>query len=119
VGFIHFTAATLLFVSFIFFCLVLFRKTDGAQTGPLPLAKARRNKIYVACGIAIIACLVWAGIAKMSGGSIFWPETWALEAFAFSWLTKGRADDTARAALRAALRPARAARRMLSLGGKS
>jgi hypothetical protein len=50
--------------------------------------------IHIFCGAAMIACMVWAGIASINGAAIFWPEALALEFFAISWLVKGRADIT-------------------------
>ncbi len=54
--------------------------------------------IHIFCGGAMLACMFWAGIATINGASIFWPEALALEFFAVSWLTKGRADITVVAA---------------------
>jgi hypothetical protein len=54
--------------------------------------------IHIFCGAAMVACMVWAGIATVLDTPIFWPEALALEFFAVSWLVKGRADITAIAA---------------------
>ena len=94
IGVIHYVGAVVLFGSFIFFSLVLFRKTKIKQGEPLPRGKRIRNMIHIFCGVAMIACMVWAGMASINGAPIFWPEALALEFFAISWLVKGRADIT-------------------------
>ena len=92
---IHYASAVTLFVSFIFFSLVLFPKARPAKGKSLPSVKRRRNYIYRSCGAAMIACILWAGSAPFTGAPIFWPESLALEFFAVSWLVKGHADWTA------------------------
>jgi hypothetical protein len=90
----HYVAATVLFGCFMFISLFLFTKSGT----PHPTRrKQRRNAVYRVCGIAIGTCLAWiAGLKLFRRGevSIFWPEALALWFFAFSWLTKGRADHT-------------------------
>jgi len=54
--------------------------------------------IHIFCGVAMLACMLWAGIATVTDAPIFWPEALALEFFAVSWLAKGRADITVVAA---------------------
>ena len=74
---------------FAVFSLWLFRKT---RTGDEPSAdKQRQDAIYLLCGIGILTSMAWAVIARMTGRSIFWPESFALGFFAWSWLVKGRA----------------------------
>ena len=105
-GIIHHVSAIVLFAVFALFCLWLFRITpDGASKTD---GKGRRNNLYLACGIVIVGCILYAGWAGLQDRSIFWSESIALVAFALSWLAKGRA-------LRSAVG---AARRMLS-GTKS
>ncbi len=77
---------------FALYALWLFRLSHGAES--MSPAKRRRNAIYLLCGIVIVACIVWAGIVGLSGGSIFIPESIALFAFAVSWLVKGYAHRT-------------------------
>jgi hypothetical protein len=89
----HFVFALLLFSTFIFFCLYLFRKTSGAVTQK----KVARNRVYVTCGIIMIVCII--GIALASFGVlgsaaskyhiVFWLEAVALFSFGFSWIVKG------------------------------
>ena len=55
-GSLHLIAAAVLFLAFAFFALWLF---------PLPPTGRReiggwRNKVYVLCGVAILACIAWA-----------------------------------------------------------
>lgn len=86
----HTVAAITLFSMFAVFSLWLFRKTAGG--GPPPDAdKKRRNAIYLLCGIGILASMAWAVAARLSDRSIFWPESFALGFFAWSWLVKGKA----------------------------
>lgn len=119
IGVIHFVSATVLFGSFIFFSLVLFRKSNVKQRGSRPLEKRLRNIIFVICGLAMAACIVWAAIALVSGGPIFWPEALALEFFAISWLAKGRAEVTLVAGGRRVLYYGSHPRRLISLGKHS
>src|SRR5262249_48684730 len=101
-GTLHYVSAVVLFGAFIFFSLFLFPRTK-VKNGPLPPDKRARNGIYVTCGVAMVACTVWAGLALLIRAPIFWPEALALEFFAVSWLVKGRADWTAVAAGRRTL----------------
>jgi len=93
-GTVHYIAAVVLFGAFIYFCLFLFPKSQ-AGGAPLPPDKRRRNRIYRMCGVAMVACIAWAGGARAGDAPIFWPEALALEFFAISWLVKGRGDRTA------------------------
>jgi hypothetical protein len=88
----HYAAAVALFSCFALFSLWLFRKTS-APTGAMRSAeKRRRDAIYVACGVAMVVGMLWAGSSYFTHGSILWAETLAIEAFAVSWLVKGEAD---------------------------
>jgi hypothetical protein len=95
IGRIHYCSAVVLFGAFIFFSLFLFRKSKVKRGEPLPRDKRVRNAIHIFCGAAMLACMLWAGIATVIGAPIFWPEALALEFFAVSWLAKGRVDITA------------------------
>jgi multisubunit Na+/H+ antiporter MnhB subunit len=92
---IHYISAIVLFGSFIFFSLFLFPKSS-VKKAELPRDKRVRNRIYIFCGVAMVVCMVWAGVAlyRNSETSIFWPESLALEFFAVSWLVKGRVIRT-------------------------
>ena len=96
-GIIHYVAAVVLFGSFAFFSLFLFRL--GTDKSP-PADKRRLNTIFLICGIAIVAGMVWAGLNGWTKKSIFVPESVALTAFSVSWLVKGRAHKTIASAVR-------------------
>lgn len=91
----HFVFAFLLFSTFIFFCLYLFRKTSGAKT--VTKKKVLRNRVYVTCGVIMIACIIGIALASFNilGTAaenyhlVFWFETIALFSFGFSWIVKG------------------------------
>lgn len=91
IGTIHYVSATLLFLVFIVFSLWLFRKTNVPAGEPLPPGKLWRNRVYLACGLVMVASVLWAGSSYFTGAPIFWPEAIALWAFAVSWLVKGDA----------------------------
>ncbi len=96
----HSIAAITLFSMFAVFSLWLFRKT---APGEEPSAeKRRRNVIYLLCGVAIVTSMGWAVIEGLSGRSIFWPESFALGFFAWSWLVKGQALHSVKSTLGAA-----------------
>ena len=98
-GVLHYVSAVVLFAMFAVFSLWLFRLTGTADQPPAD--KQKRNLVYLACGIAIVVSIAWAGVAGRNKKSILVPESIALVAFAVSWLVKGRAVksivDTARA----------------------
>lgn len=100
IGRTHYIAAVVLFGSFIYFALFLFPKVKAEEKDqPKSRGKRVRNGFYYLCGMAMVLCIVWAGIAALNGAPIFWGEAGALFFFAVSWLVKGRADRTAIAAL--------------------
>jgi hypothetical protein len=93
---IHFTSAALLFLTFAFFSLILFTKGSPHPTR----RKIQRNVIYRICGVIIILCVLLIFLYSVIPSlhdtfkrykPIFWLEFLALEAFGFSWLTKGEA----------------------------
>ena len=91
-GVVHLISATVLLLMFALFALWLFRVTpDGQAVAP---DRKWRNRVYLICGVAILACLAWAGWAGKHGWPIFWPESFALVAFSISWLVKGDAHQT-------------------------
>jgi hypothetical protein len=94
IGKIHFACAALFFLTLAVFSLFLFTKTHK-HIKPTP-QKLTRNKIYITCGIIMIACLIAIVIYlnfvqdDYTGFYfVFWAETVALIAFGVSWLTKG------------------------------
>lgn len=93
----HFLFALLLFFSFILFTLWLFRKKgDTALTEKEKNEKIRRNRLFLICGITMIACILAIGylllikkIGNDAGPVIFYLETLLLFAFGLAWLEKG------------------------------
>jgi hypothetical protein len=103
IGIVHHACAAILFGIFALYCLWLFRKrgsVSGADDG-----KQTRNNFYLACGVAILFCMGWAALNASKGASIFWPESFALGAFALSWLVKGYAATSVKAVARSWLVP--------------
>lgn len=88
-GIVHYVSAVVLFGVFAVFALWLFRL--GAQGEQPKPDKLLRNRVYLICGIVIIASIAWAGLEAMRERPIFLPESVALVAFAVSWLVKGYA----------------------------
>lgn len=93
---VHFASALLLFSVFIWFSLKLFTKTVKEST-PTKEDK-QRNKRYVLCGWTMIGCLACIGLSflilteeqRNDYNTTFWFESFALWAFGYSWLTKGK-----------------------------
>lgn len=95
VGAAHATFAAVFFLTLAYFCIVLFRKTDQATPNPRKLG---RNRVYLASGVIILACLVLIAVIEgFLGGMIgslhpvLWLESGAILAFGVAWLTKGEA----------------------------
>jgi hypothetical protein len=96
VGVVHFTLATLLFLTLAYFCLVLFKMT--AADKQLTPQKMKRNIVYTVCGCVILASI---GLIVLlthvfnvphligSVGPVFCFETTSLIAFGVAWLVKG------------------------------
>lgn len=94
VHYLHFVFALTLFSVFIFFSLVLFRKTNPKkQMSP---EKKNRNKIYLVCGIIMIVCILAIAFSLLvlkqeiseKYSLVYWFESIALASFGFSWITK-------------------------------
>jgi hypothetical protein len=96
---LHSTSAFLLFLTFAFFCLVLFTQTDKK----IPTRrKVQRNRVYRISGFIILACIVLIVVVKLlvvklpavetaveRVKPIFWLESLAVFTFGVAWLTKG------------------------------
>jgi len=89
---LHFVFAVLLFAVFIVFSIYLFRKTGPGRPTK---QKDNRNKVYLICGIVMIACIVGIAISmiwfielSVRLHLVFWFESIALIAFGISWITK-------------------------------
>jgi hypothetical protein len=85
VGVVHHVAAIALFSCFALFALWLFNQTK---------TETWRNKFYTMCGVVIVLSMLAAGYCAYIDKPIFWPESFALAAFALSWLVKGYALRT-------------------------
>ena len=93
---IHFTSAALFFVTLACMSMFLFTKTNDRSS--MTPEKICRNKIYIICGITMLAAIAGIGIFNISTDlharlypykPTFWLEFIALWAFGFSWLIKG------------------------------
>lgn len=92
---VHFISAAALFLVLAYFSLFLFTKTKKGVP-PTPKKKTR-NRIYVACGVIMLACiasvaLYYAFLQDAPVAAIkpaFWLESLALWAFGWSWFVKG------------------------------
>ena len=89
----HFVFAVLLFSVFIFFSIYLFRKSDAPKG--VNKQKDKRNRVYLICGIVMIACIagitismIWLEAASIKYHLVFWFESIALISFGISWVTK-------------------------------
>lgn len=90
---IHYASAGSLFLVLAYFSLVLFTKSEDSPTP----RKRIRNRIYTACGIVMLVCVVLISIYRMfltetpiaNLHPAFWLEAIALWAFGISWLVKG------------------------------
>ena len=95
IGTLHLTFATLLFLTFAYFCFKLFTLTAGNPT----LRKLHRNSVYRVCGTIIVACIVLIAVAHLPSiaklaaplSPVFWLEAIAVMTFGVAWLTKGEA----------------------------
>ena len=93
VGGVHFASAILFFVILAGMSLFLFTRTADRAT--MTEQKRSRNRVYVACGVTMLASLAVIGISKLPNPNwgeaiqlVFWCETLALVAFGVSWLVK-------------------------------
>ena len=92
---VHFVSATSMFLVLAYFSLFLFTKSKQGGT-PTP-EKQIRNKIYVACGVIMVACIaliaLYHALLQDTGVAgikpVFWLEAVALWAFGASWFIKG------------------------------
>jgi len=91
-GKVHFISAAGFFLLLSCFSLLLFTRKRTKPTR----RKRIRNRIYIACGIVMLLCLLAIVIFfnflqehHPDSSFVFWAETTALCAFGISWLTKG------------------------------
>lgn len=94
VGHVHLACATLLFVILAAFSF-LFMSTD--PTRPMTPRKRQRNRVYLACGCAIVFSILGVSVLALLPHDlpikqldpVFYLEFLALFAFGVSWFTKG------------------------------
>ena len=99
IGTVHFICAALFFGTLIYFCLVLFTKTDPKKRPTK--RKLQRNMIYRGCGYLMATCIVFTFVyfllplpqqlALAPYSPIYWLESIAIIAFGVSWFVKGEA----------------------------
>jgi membrane-associated phospholipid phosphatase len=94
-GLIHTAFAALMYLMLAYICIFLFRKSSPER--PFTRRKRDRNRIYGACGLIMVACMI-AMISltilttverRHPSHWLFWCESLALCAFGIAWLTKG------------------------------
>lgn len=95
IGVLHLVFASIFFLTIAFFAIFLFRRTS--EMGPTE-RKLQRNRVYLTCGVLIIACLLaiavvhqWFDAATAGLHPELWLESVAVMAFGVAWLTKGEA----------------------------
>ena len=94
---LHFISAAALFLVMSFFSIFLFTKSDKPRESWTP-EKRVRNKIYVACGVVILACIALTGLYNLLPDEttisdinpVFWLESLMIWAFGVSWIIKGQ-----------------------------
>lgn len=100
-GNVHFVSAILLFLTFAFFCLVLFTRSTDDPNGfaprlkGLPEKKKQRNKVFIVCGVIMVAAMGSFVVAKMVDPELRHHELLIVEwiclwAFGVAWLVKGQ-----------------------------
>lgn len=95
-GYVHLASAAVFFLTLAAFCLFLFPRNEKDPL-PDPARKRVRNRVYVACGIIIVACLVLTVVFGMLLEDemrplrpVLWLEAIAVFAFGVSWFIKGQ-----------------------------
>jgi hypothetical protein len=96
-GIIHFSCAGILFLTFSYMSIFLFRKTSDKAN--MSEQKKKRNEVYKYAGLAIITCILLVAVYKIfltntpvkNLDPIFWLEVVMLWAFGISWIVKGNA----------------------------
>lgn len=95
---IHYVSTALFLSVMMYFCFVLFQKSNIEKcyrTGSHHKQKNKRNVVYKVCGFVMLVCLlvlISIGIFRIDEKSFpleFCFESVALIAFGISWLTKG------------------------------
>jgi MFS family permease len=94
-GLTHTAFAALMYLMLAYICIFLFRKSSSKK--PFTHRKRDRNRIYVASGLIMVACMIaMVGLTIRSvverrhpSPWLFWCEALANCAFGVAWLTKG------------------------------
>jgi hypothetical protein len=94
-GITHTAFAALMYLMLSYICIFLFRKSSAKK--PFTHRKRDRNRIYVASGLIMVACMIaMVGLTIRSIDErrhpspwLFWCEALANCAFGVAWLTKG------------------------------
>jgi len=95
---VHFVSAAALFLVLAYFSLVIFPRSEKADSEDRLPQKSIRLKIYRICGVVMLACLVLIALYNLLLGAesgladispVFWLESLALWAFGFSWFIYG------------------------------
>jgi hypothetical protein len=111
---VNFSSAAGLFLTLSFFSLFLFTKTEESPKGlrgtlsnfrfgvikssdPRKSQKKIRNRVYIDCGLVMLACMVLTGMyywlfkntTIFTIKPVFWLESFMIWAFGISWFIKG------------------------------
>lgn len=101
---IHYASAAFLFGFLAWYSIFVFTRSsrkNKKSSGETTWQKKSRNSLYYASGVVIILSILAIGTNSLFGGDgglagweenrlTFWFETFALWAFGFSWMVKGR-----------------------------
>lgn len=96
VGVLHVVCAAGFFVLLAVFCLWLFTKSDQPKEQQTA-GKRRRNRLYRACGLIILGCLLVAVVSALfvpesvnqTLHPLLFAEAFAIFAFGVAWFVKG------------------------------
>ncbi|WDF67435.1 hypothetical protein PQ465_14105 [Sphingobacterium oryzagri] len=86
---LHYVFAAILFLSFSLLAIHVFT-LGQAVNGEIPVSMLNENKIYRACGYAILLFIVLIPISSFPYATLIF-ETLSLLTFGIAWLVKGRA----------------------------
>ena len=95
-GVLHDVFAIAFFITMALMCLLLFTRSDAAPSERSP-EKARRNLVYVVCGVVILVFTVLAVLSSLASQSfvnevhpLFWCEAGGTFTFGVAWWVKGQ-----------------------------
>jgi hypothetical protein len=87
-GDVHDVAALVLFTCLFVFAAVLFRRSNIKRRRERSRGKQWRDRASLACGVVILVSIAYAISLRNTPRSAFLAETFAIWAFALSWLIK-------------------------------